>query len=155
MPEDRVSEKLRVLPEVTQQGSNGVRIQTQVWQLPASHTTALGGSDGRPGQEQKEEGAGCLLHFPAHQGPPSWWQLNNLGSSDPAHHYRVPGLSHPRLQPQCLTNKPCCSLLIIFALAADLSAFMTSSPLDGDREQKTGPYVTVVFTRKSQTLYGP
>lgn len=38
---------------------------------------------------------------------------------------------------------------------SDLSAFMISSPLEGDKEQKTGPYVMVVFVRKSQTLYDP
>lgn len=46
-------------------------------------------------------------------------------------------------------------LPIVFTSTPDSSALMTSSPLKGDTEQKTGPYVIVVFIRKSQTLYDP
>lgn len=70
------------------------------------------------GGEQEGEGAISVV-------PPSLsqhikdlhpgWQLNNLSSSAPAHHYWVPDLFLSQVTATVLNrNKPCCSLLIAF-----------------------------------------
>lgn len=87
---------------------------------------------------------------------PPGWQLNHLSSSAPAYHDWVPDLFLSQVTAIALNrNLPRCLLLIVLTSTPDSSAFMASSPLKGDKEQKTGPYVIVVFIRKSQTLYDP
>lgn len=132
------------MPEVPQPGSTGVRIRTQVWLLPEPHTAALRGSGVRWGQYQEEEGAGVPPSLPGTWRTSILGQLNNLSSSALVHAW-VPGLFLSQVAATVLNGNKLRCWLLVFTSAADLSAFMTSSPLKGNREQKTGPYVMVVL----------
>lgn len=148
------------MPEDTQQGSTGVRIQSQVWLLPGSHPTDLGGSKiwlkkqtGVGNRKERGLFLWCLIHSPSTARISILgWHLNNLSSSAPAHHFWVLDLFLSQVT-VLNRNKPRCSLPLAFTSTPDLSVFMTNFPLEGDKEQKTGPYVMVVFIRKSHILF--
>lgn len=99
---------------------------------------------------------GASFTVPAQKDLHPGWQLNNLSLSAPAYHYWVLDLFLSQVTATALNrNLPHCLLLMVFISKPDSSAFTTSSPLKGDKEQKIGPYVVVVFIRKSQILYDP
>ena len=157
---NRGSERLRVLPEVTQQGSTGSQNSNSgrgSSQSPTLQPLRQLVKEAEWGGEQEGERPISVVLPSQSQHSRALrpgWQLNHLSSLAPAYHDWVLDLFLSQVTATALNrNLPRYLFLIAFTSTPDSSAFMTSSPLKGDKEQKTGPYVIVVFIRKSQTLY--